>query len=69
MTTCDFCDAEFAEADRRVAHDRRPSDPTEVVALMWACPPCGTSLELPTPAELHRQLEAGELPGVLFITV
>jgi len=68
-TTCDFCEAEYATDDRHVVATRRPSDPAELVAIMWACPTCGDEQGLPTPAELHEQVEAGTIEGVLWVTV
>lgn len=69
MTTCDFCDAEFAMKDRHVVAMRRPSDPMELCAVMWACPTCGVERDLPTASTVEQQVEDGEIEGVFFVTV
>lgn len=69
MTECDFCFAQFPEHERTVAATPRPSDPSELCAVMWGCGKCEHSKELPTPAALERQLEAGELEGIAFLSV
>ena len=38
MNTCDMCDKEYS--DRIFVVRRRPSDPTELVAVMWICTEC-----------------------------
>ena len=77
MTECDYCEAEFNHADRWVAALRRPSDPTELVAVMWACPPCGEANGLTSPDQITAIEDGitGEGPavpgyeGIYFITV
>lgn len=69
MTTCDFCFTTFPAHERTVAAMTRPSDPTELCAVMWGCGECESSKDLPTPASLETQLEAGELEGIAFLSV
>lgn len=68
-TACDLCDKPFPTEQRRVHYQPRPSDPTELVATMWACPRCAQGTDWPTPAQLSAEVEAGRHPGVLFVTV
>jgi hypothetical protein len=75
-TECDYCEAEFPMQDRWVAAMRRPSDPSELVAVMWACPPCGEANGLQSPEvidAIERGIEDGEAvpgyEGIYFITV
>jgi hypothetical protein len=41
--TCDFCMAETYHTSRWEHRVLRPSDPTELVAVLWLCEPCGES--------------------------
>jgi hypothetical protein len=52
--TCDFCDAETPFASRWAHLTPRPSDPTEVVATLWTCPPCGEQHGLIAVTEAER---------------
>ena len=38
--TCDLCDKPLPPEDRIVSRRPRPSDPSEMVAIMWACEEC-----------------------------
>ena len=67
--TCDFCDETEHYGYRHVVPMVRPSDPTELVAIMWACRPCGFRDGLPSAEQLHREVEAGMHEGVAFVTV
>lgn len=76
MEHCDFCDGTFDMQDRRVVAQRRPSDPTEIVAVMWACPGCGDEHNLPTAdalvnavEERRESLGSIDLKGIIFVTV
>lgn len=55
--TCDLCDAETPFRTRWAHLTLRPSDPTEVVATIWACPPCGASNGLMSVDEAERLFE------------
>ena len=68
-TTCDFCDTRFPVSERRVVALPRPSDPSELVAVMWGCGSCEHSRDLPTPVEIEQQVESGEREGIAFVTV
>ncbi len=76
-TNCDFCDEVYLISDRWVAALRRPSDPTELVAVMWGCPTCGPehgllSAEAVDAIELGMTGEGPVVPGyegLLFISV
>lgn len=72
MATCDYCEVEFDLGDRHVAALPRPSDPSEIVAVMWACPSCGVTEKLPTAKAVIEAVESGkEWDGrrYLFVTV
>jgi len=69
MTTCDFCFTTFPAHERTVVAMPRPSDPSELCAVMWGCGKCPNSKELPTPARIERMVANGELPGVIFVSV
>jgi hypothetical protein len=69
LSTCDFCNARFSTHARTIAAIPRPSDPSELCAVMWGCGECEHSRDLPTPAQLEEQLETGLLPGIAFISV
>jgi hypothetical protein len=69
QTTCDTCGVTFATSERHVAIQPRPSDPSELCAVMWACPPCGRELGWPTPEDVEADLEAGKLPGIAFLSL
>ena len=49
---CDFCQAQVPLKDKHYALQARPSDPSEIVAVMWGCPDCGKKHGLAGPAEL-----------------
>ena len=69
---CDFCSAEFDIDTRRVAVQARPSDPTELVAILWGCGDCKGSKELPTAeAVMTAVVDTGKWEGqpFLFVTV
>lgn len=66
--TCDNCNAEYPFHARHVATMVRPSDPSELVAVLAFCPPCGRRANLPTPAQIEREVEAGQHPGIAFVS-
>lgn len=68
MIDCDFCEASFPYADRRVVAMKRPSDPTSMCPVMWGCGACDASKDLPTDREVsdHIERQDGTFPGVLF---
>lgn len=68
METCDDCGREYPWHARHVAVMPRPSDPSELVAVLAFCPPCGRKGSHPTPATLEREIEAGKHPGIAFLT-
>lgn len=59
MVECDFCGKEFEMALRHCVALPRPSDPQELVAVMWACPTCGIKEKLPTASALGKAVEEG----------
>jgi predicted RNA-binding Zn-ribbon protein involved in translation (DUF1610 family) len=61
MDNCDECGKEFPIADRYVAVKERPSDPRELVAVMWFCPECGKEQGLQTAGQVTEAVEKGKL--------
>jgi hypothetical protein len=53
MFDCDYCDKPVPMQDRYVAATPRPSDPTELVAVLWTCGPCGRAGKLTSPQEIE----------------
>ena len=43
MAECDVCDKQI-EGERWEARTTRPSDPTDMCCVMWACADCGPKL-------------------------
>jgi len=68
-TDCDFCGQEFSTAERHVVTQRRPSDPTDLVSTMWACPDCGAKNNLPSVQQVWTDFENGEYKGILFLSI
>lgn len=70
---CDFCGRKHPHHDRVVAATPRPSDPLELVAVMWGCGNIGCgSVELPTATEIFDSVEeTGQWQGTpyLFVSV
>ena len=52
MFDCDYCGAEVPMQDRYVAAMPRPSDPTELCAVLWTCAPCGIAGGLTSPQDI-----------------
>ena len=72
MTYCDRCEIEFKMEERHVSALPRPSNPSEIVAVLWYCPECGKKDGLPTAKEIVEAVEEGkEVNGrkYLFVTV
>jgi hypothetical protein len=40
LATCDLCAKEFPAAERVYICTPRPSDPSEIVCILYACPVC-----------------------------
>ena len=69
---CDFCSRSHPHHDRVVVAMPRPSDPAELVAVMWGCGNCESSFELPSANSIFDAVEeTGEWAGTpyLFVTV
>jgi hypothetical protein len=72
MERCDCCQAEFKFSQRRVAATPRPSDPTEIVAVMWGCGICTETRGWPKATAIYDAVENGrEWEGrrYLFVSV
>ena len=70
MDKCDFCEAEYFQQDRRVVALPRPSDPTELCAVMWGCGKCPHTQELPTAVEVYYSVEnLGHWLGTPYLIV
>lgn len=59
LVECDFCGQTETYSLRRVVALPRPSDPTELCAVMWGCGRCEFSGHLPTATELEAAVEDG----------
>ncbi len=59
LRDCDICGRDFPPGDSRYALTTRPSDPSEVVCVMWACPECGDKAGFVTEAEAERRFAEG----------
>ena len=71
-TTCDFCGIRFAMSERHVVVTPRPSDPTDLVAVMYGCGTCQESVTLPTARSVSETvLETGHWQGqpYTFVTL
>lgn len=68
MPTCGACHRPYPWDARHVAVMSRPTDPTELCAILATCPPCGREMSLPTPATLEREIAEGKHPGIAFLT-
>jgi hypothetical protein len=69
--TCDFCDKAVERKNLTFAMTPRPSDPLELVCVMWACTECGTKAGFKTwddIEKIEREIEEGKSP-YLFITL
>lgn len=64
--TCDICDKEFPPQDRRYVIQPRPSDPTELVAVMWTCPTCAPQMGALTGEECEAYREEH---GYVFLSI
>ena len=71
-TECDFCGAEFPYGKRHVVALPRPTNPAELVAVLWGCGQCVESAQLPTAVEVHDSVvDTGQWQGqpYLFVTL
>jgi hypothetical protein len=66
---CDGCNKTYDRNERHVVARPRPSDPRELVAVMWFCPECGEQQGLPSAEQVTLDVENGKYPGVIFATV
>ena len=69
---CDFCQAAHPHYDRVVVALPRPSDPDELVAVMWGCGLCEASIDLPSATEVIKAVTDTEMwqgTAYLFVTV
>lgn len=53
MFDCDYCGKNVPMETRWAAVLPRPSDPTELVAVLWTCGPCGAAGKLTSPQEIE----------------
>lgn len=68
-STCDDCGETFPTDLRHVVVQPRPSDPTDLCAILWMCTRCGVKGDLPTVPELESRLAAGQLGNIVTLTV
>ena len=70
--TCDYCDAAYQGAERRTVRLARPSDPSDLSAILWLCPACGdedgTSCKSEANWDLYIESPAARAAGHLWLT-
>lgn len=63
---CDCCEKKTVAKNKRYLLNTRPSDPTELVAIMWTCPKCASSVGAMTVKACEKYREEN---GYLFLTL
>ena len=67
---CDFCEVRHPMDLRHVVALPRPSDPDELVAVMWGCGACKESTDLPLASDIFDAIDAsGEWQGTAYLWV
>ena len=69
---CDYCNRSHPTHDRVVVALPRPSDPDELVAVMWGCGLCEDSVMLPSATEVTEAIEETQMwqgTAYLWVTV
>lgn len=67
---CDFCGWSLDYEFRRIVAVPSPTDPSELVATMWACTSCGKFYNLPRATDLIKSVEAGqEIDGQIYLSI